>query len=177
MSNPIIETARLTLRPPIQADLDGWAQLAADATAMRFLGGAQARSVAWRSMATVAGSWALRDFGMFSVVERATGRWIGCVGPWQPEGWPGTEVGWSLGREAWGRGYATEAATAAMSWAVGTLGWSDIIHVIDPGNVASVAVATRLGSTRREPGQLPAPLEDRSVEIWGQTANQWRRRA
>ena len=56
MSNPIIETARLTLRPPIESDLEAWAEFAADATAMRFLGGVQARSVAWRGMAAVAGS-------------------------------------------------------------------------------------------------------------------------
>ena len=74
-----------------------------------------------------------------------------------PEGWPGHEVAWILAREAWGKGYATEAATAAMDWAVDTLGWSDIIHVIDPANAASIAVATKLGSANRGPGQLPAP--------------------
>ena len=47
-------------------------------------------------------------------VEKATGRWVGRLGPWQPEGWPGTEVGWGLAREAWGKGYATEAVQALI---------------------------------------------------------------
>ncbi len=174
MRQTVIETARLTLRPPIEADFDEWARFAGDATAMRFLGGAKPRSDAWRGMATVAGSWLLHGFSMFSVIERATGRWIGRVGPWRPEGWPGTEIGWGLAREAWGRGFATEAAEAATDWAVDTLGWSDIVHVIDPANAASIAVAVRLGSANRGPGRLPEPYQDARIDVWGQTAAQWR---
>ena len=114
---------------------------------------------------------------MFSVIERATGRWVGRIGPWQPEGWPGTEIGWGLAREAWGKGYATEAATAAADWAVDTLGWLDIIHVIAPENTASIAVATKLGSTNRGAGRLPQPYQDARIDVWGQTAAQWRQRA
>ncbi len=176
MNQTMIETARLTLRPPIEADLDGWAQFAADATAMRFLGGAKPRPVAWRDMASIAGGWALHGFSMFSVIERATGRWIGHVGPWRPEGWPGSEVAWGLARDAWGRGYATEAATAAMDYAVETLGWPDIIHVIDPANAASIAVARKLGSANRGPGRLPEPYQHETIDVWGQTAAQWRAR-
>lgn len=176
LDGPVIETARLTLRPPIEADLDSWARLSADATAMRYLGGAKSRSLAWRDMAGIAGGWALHGFSMFSVMERATGHWVGHVGPWRPEGWPGTEVGWSLAREVWGRGYATEAAAAAMDWAVNRLGWSDIVHIIDPGNAASIAVAVKLGSTNRGLVQLPQPHQDEINDLWGQTATKWRRR-
>ncbi len=176
MTGPVIETARLVLRPPIESDLDSWAGFMADAVATRFVGGTQARSVAWRGMATMAGCWALRGFGMFSVVERSSGRWVGRIGPWQPEGWPGPEIGWSLVRDVWGLGYATEGASAAIDWALDTLGWSEIIHVIDPENAASLAVAARLGSTHHGPGRLPVPYQDQRVDIWGQTANVWRKR-
>ena len=113
---------------------------------------------------------------MFSVVDRATGEWLGNLGPWQPEGWPGTEVGWSFRRTAWGKGFATEAAVAAIDWAFANLGWTDVIHSIDPSNRASQALAQRLGSRNRGPGKLPAPLEDHPIEIWGQTREEWRAR-
>lgn len=60
---------------------------------MRFLGGVQPRSVAWRSLAAAAGNWSLQGFGFFSVILRDTGQWIGRVGPIRPEGWPVPEVG------------------------------------------------------------------------------------
>lgn len=47
---------------------------------------------------------------MFSVIEKKTARWIGRLGPWQPEGWPGSEVGWDLHPDAWGQGYAVAGA-------------------------------------------------------------------
>ena len=124
----------------------------------------------------MAGSWVLRGYGMFSVIERRSGRWIGHVGPWSPEGWPGTEVGWSLARDAWGQGYATEAAAASMDWAVATLGWTDIIHTIKPGNLASAAVAKRLGSVNRGPVRLPEPFAADTVDLWGVSAEAWRTR-
>ena len=64
-------------------------------------------------MALFIGHWALRGYGIW-VVERE-GALIGRIGLWQPEGWPGLEVGWLLGRDAWGHGYATEAARASMT--------------------------------------------------------------
>ena len=173
---PTLETERLILRPPGEADLDRWAQMMADPVAARFIGGQQPRATAWRFMATMAGSWALNGFGMFSVIEKASGQWLGRIGPWRPEGWPGTEVGWGLHPEAWGRGYAGEAAAATIDWVVDHLGWTDIIHCIDPENTPSQAVAQRLGSVNRGAGRLPPPFEDHVVELWGQTADQWRAR-
>lgn len=173
---PILETERLILRPPIQEDLDGLAAMMADEEVQRFLGGAQPRPLAWRALAGAAGSWSLLGFGMFSVIEKASGRWIGRVGPINPEGWPGTEVGWGLARAAWGRGYAVESATACMDFAFDVLGWSDAIHTIAPENRASIAVAERLGSTNRGPGKLPPPYENEPIDIWGQTREAWRAR-
>src|SRR5215208_1421034 len=118
---PILETARLILRPPREEDLAGWADLMGTEESARFIGGTMARPAAWRGMATMAGSWALKGFGMFSVIDKASGEWLGRVGPWQPEGWPGTEVGWGLKRSAWGKGYAQESAEAAIDWAFGAL--------------------------------------------------------
>ena len=171
---PTLETERHILRPPRAEDLDAWAAFAADPVVTRFLGGVGDRALAWRQLCTMAGAWVINGFSMFSVIEKATGRWVGRLGPWQPEGWPGTEVGWALRRQAWGRGYAAEAATAAIDWAFAELGWTEVIHSIAPDNHASQALARRLGSHNRGPGRLPEPLADVVTDIWGQTRDAWR---
>jgi RimJ/RimL family protein N-acetyltransferase len=169
----MLETPRLLLRAPLEADLDGWAGFDGDERATRFFAGPRSRAQAWSEMATAAGMWALRGYGLFSVIERSSGRWIGRVGPWVPEGAIGTEVGWAIAPEAWGKGYATEAAEAAIGWAFATLDWSEVIHCIDAPNTASIAVAERLGSAwRRQESEAGGKL----VEIYGQSAVAWRGR-
>lgn len=168
-----IETERLILRPPQSNDFDGYAALMGDAQAARFIGGQQVRALAWRSFLASAGAWTIQGFSMFSVLEKSSGQWLGRLGPWYPEGWPGTEVGWGLARSAWGKGYACEGAVAAIDWTFEHLDWAEVIHCIDPANTPSQALAQRLGSTCRGPGKLPAPYEDAPFEIWGQTREQW----
>ncbi len=176
LSNIRLETERLILRPTRPEDFEGWVTLMGNPESARFIGGVQPRAHAWRTFVTMAGVWAMQGFGMFSVLEKSSGRWIGRIGPWQPEGWPGTEIAWSLIRDAWGHGYASEAASAAADWAFAELGWSEMIHVIDPSNLASQKLAQRLGSTLRGPGQLPPPLQDFPIEIWGQSRDAWEHR-
>lgn len=168
-----LETPRLLLRLPRQEDFEAWAAFMADEEATRHIGGLQPRPVAWRGLASMVGAWHLRGFAMFSVIEKETGQWVGRVGPWQPEGWPGTEVGWSIVRARWGRGYAPEAARATIDWAFGNLGWDEVIHTIAPDNANSKAVARRLGSSYLRMGRLPEPMHEAPVEIWGQTHAQW----
>ncbi len=171
-----LETPRLWLRVPRREDLDPMAAFLADEESTRFIGGVQARSPAWRSLVGLVGCWAMQGFAMFSVVEKSTGDWVGRVGPWQPEGWPGTEVGWGIARNHWGKGYAPEAASAAIDWAFDQLGWSEVIHTIAPDNMNSKAVAAKLGSGFLRMGWLPEPHHEKPVEIWGQTREQWRTR-
>ncbi len=176
MIGPVLFTPRLILRPVAAEDFDAWADFHADAETMHFLGGVMSRPAAWRGLCAMAGAWTIRGFSMFSMIHRETGQWIGRTGPWQPEGWPGTEVGWGVARAFTGQGYAREAATAAMDYAVDVLGWTEVIHTIHPDNSASIALARRLGSTNGGPTRLPAPLEDFRVDAWGQSAVAWRAR-
>ena len=176
MTNLQIETSRLILRLPRLDDLDPWAEMMSDAETARFIGGVAPRAVTWRAMMTVIGAWHAQGFAMFSVIEKSSGRWIGRLGPWMPEGWPGTEVGWSIVRDCWGKGYAPEGATAATDWAFDNLGWTNVIHSIDPANVASQHVAIKLGSRNLGPGRLPPPFQDSAIDIWGQTREEWRAR-
>ena len=177
---PFITTERLILRPPVAEDFDAYADYVADPEAMAMIGGAQVRAVAWRSFMAYAGAWATTGVSMFWVFERAEdeggeGRFIGRIGPWAPEGWPGTEVGWGLRTDAQGKGYAMEAAIACIDFAFEELGWLNVIHTIDPANTASQNVATKLGSTNLGQCLLPAPI-DKTVERWGQTREQWMQR-
>lgn len=173
MREPWLETARLILRPTHFEDFEGWAAVMADEESARFIGGCQSRSAAWRGFITMLSAWRVQGFGMFSVLDRRTLQWLGRVGPWRPQRWPGNEIGWNIVRECWGRGYATEAAAASIDWAFEHLGWSDIIHCIDPANFMSQRVAVKLGSCNRGRIQLPEPYGDSVVEAWGQTREQW----
>ncbi|MCC6786891.1 MAG: GNAT family N-acetyltransferase, partial [Hyphomonadaceae bacterium] len=67
---PTLTTARLILRPPQHEDFDGFASMATEEETMRFIGGIAPRDAAWRGMASLAGSWALLGYGMFSVIRR-----------------------------------------------------------------------------------------------------------
>jgi RimJ/RimL family protein N-acetyltransferase len=138
------------------SDLDAYAEMCGDPDVMRFIGDGQPldRAEAWRHMAMVLGHWQLRGFGLWAVEERATGELAGRVGCWQPEGWPGFEIGWTLRRGFWGRGYATEAALVVLDFAFARLSQPRVISLIDPNNGPSIAVARRLGMTMQGSTQL-----------------------
>jgi RimJ/RimL family protein N-acetyltransferase len=174
MSNgPFLMTERLILRPPSAEDFEGWAAFHADPETMRFLGGVQGRAEAWRSLCAMAGAWTIRGFAMFSMIRRDTGEWIGRTGPWYPDGWPAREVGWGIAREYAGKGYAAEAAGASIQYAFDVLGWDAVIHIIDPANAPSIALAERMGSTNQGPTQMPPPFHEFKVDAYGQSKEEW----
>lgn len=175
-SGPFLMTKRLILRPPSAEDLEGWVAFHADPETTKFIGGVQARSQAWRSLCAMNGAWSIKGYAMFSMILRDTGQWIGRTGPWMPEGWPGTEVGWGALREFEGQGYVREAAIASIDYAFDVLRWDNVIHTIDPENTASIMLAQRLGSVNQGPTQLPEPFADARVDAYGQTREQWHAR-
>ncbi len=168
----MIETERLILRPvDPDRDFEGWAQMMADPVTMRGLGGEPLdRAQAWRSMAMTIGHWQIRGYGFFSLEEKKTGNWVGRVGPWNPEGWPAPEVGWTISPQFRRRGYAVEAGAASIAFAFGTLRWKRVIHVILEDNFASVGVAEKLGSRRLSCQQGLPGVTDKPVLIYGQDA-------
>ncbi|MDH5833874.1 GNAT family N-acetyltransferase [Luteimonas kalidii] len=173
-TGPILETERLILRLPQMGDFERYAALMADEDACRYIGGHLPRGAAWRRFLQMPGAWTLQGFAMFSVQEKASGQWVGQIGPWKPDGWPGNEIGYAFHPDAWGRGYALESAVAAIDWSFVHLGWDDIIHCISPDNLASKKVAQRLGSSLLREGRLlPPPSEEHHIEVWGQTRAEW----
>lgn len=166
----MLETPRLILRVPTKADLDPWAALDAEEDTTRFIGGIQTREGARRGLEAVLEMWARRGCSLFSVFERSSGNWIGRTGPWVPDDALGTEIGWAYAAAAQGRGYATEAASAAINWAFEELAWAEVIHCIDRGNAASIAVAERLGSSW---WRSDIEADGKPVEVYGQSRSDW----
>jgi len=165
---PRLTTDRLVLRGFEAADFPAYAEMMADAEVVRHLGDGRplGRTDAWRQMALLVGHWALRGFGLWAVEERATGALMGRVGFWEPEGWPGFELGYVLARPFWNRGYATEAGAAALRHARESLGRHRIISLIQHANVASIRVAERLGAVH----DGTVDLDGRSVQVYAYTS-------
>jgi RimJ/RimL family protein N-acetyltransferase len=141
-----LETERLVLRMWREEDFEAYAGICADQEVMRYLGGKPfTRLEAWRHMAFLVGHWQLRGYGHWAVEEKASRGLIGRIGFLNPEGWPGFEIGWTLGRGHWGRGYAIEGARRALDYAFTELDQDHVISLIHPDNKGSIRVAERLG--------------------------------
>jgi RimJ/RimL family protein N-acetyltransferase len=145
---PTLTTDRLTMRGFRASDFPAYAAMMADAEVTRYLGDGQslAAADAWRQMAMFAGHWTLRGFGVWAVEERASGAFVGRIGCFEPEGWPAFEIAYTLAPAAWGHGYASEGARAALRWAHEVLGRRGVTSVIRPGNRRSIRVAEGLGA-------------------------------
>lgn len=171
---PTLETSRLILRPFREADCAALAEIHGRPEVARFVmpNGVPQTSLreAFDNIAAAMGHWSLRGHGRWAVEDRTTGRLIGRCGYNDfPSEWPGLELGWTFHPDVWGRGFATEAATAALAWGFQEREFAKVIHLIAPANAASQAVAARLGAT---PGE---PWTGRGIDavIWGQTREAW----
>jgi ribosomal-protein-alanine N-acetyltransferase len=172
----VLETERLLLSPIDEGALDAFEVFMADPEVVRFIGGQTFdRAEVEVRLAAMRGRFEQDGFGQFVLVRREDGRVLGRCGflVWNIPEWTITtradavgdyeiEVGWMLGREFWGNGYATEAAVAVRDYAFSALELERLISLIAAENVASAAVAKRLGMEI----EGETRLHDMQVHIW-----------
>ena len=147
-NTPVLETARLILRAPTAAD---WRPCHAFMVSPRsaFIRDNKVLEYGqiWRAFCHVVGMWVARGYGSFVVTAKGSDDAIGLVGPWNPIDWPEAEIGWTLWSEAHeGKGYASEAAQAAVAHVFRDLRWASAVSYIAPDNARSIALAERLGA-------------------------------
>ncbi len=117
---------------------------------------------AWRNFAAMMGHHLLRGFGPFVTEARDDGRVVGLCGPWWPDGQLEREIKWHIwSAEDEGRGYAFEAARAALRFAFDTLGWDTAVSYINFGNDRSANLALRLGAKQDGTWTTPRGTEVR----------------
>lgn len=146
LNYPRLETERLILRGPTQADFEPTAEFLMDPIRAHGFGTEPDRSRAWRWFATNIGHWVLHGYGYFIIEDKASGQPCGLTGIWSPEGWPEPELGYVVFSGFEGRGLAYEAAVRAREWAYSDLGLSSLGSHIVPGNTRSIALAERMGA-------------------------------
>ena len=155
-----LETERLILRAPTPEDAKALAPMYADPEVMRYVGDGRTltRADTELSVRRMIERWNEDGFGLYTTLRQDDGTVIGRVGIliWNSETWEPTtraqasgptevEVGYTLGRDFWGQGYATEAAGAVRDFALNGLGAARVIALIIHGNTASENVARKLG--------------------------------
>ncbi len=144
-----LTTARLQLRPVEASDIDDAVRLGADERVMAVFGGSASPAASGEWLEARVAHWKAHTFGRFHV--SCSGAFVGFVGlerdDYDAGLVPGIEVAWRLAFEAWGRGYATEAARAVIADAFGRVGLEEVVAITTPDNRRSRRVAERLGMT------------------------------
>jgi ribosomal-protein-alanine N-acetyltransferase len=147
--SPILETDRLRLRPVAAGDLDEFAALYGDPEVVRFIGyrSPMTREQTAERLVFMLDHWRQHGFGMWALLLKADGRFVGRCGMRYLDETTEIEVGYTLAREFWGQGFATEAARAVVRYALDVMKVSRLVAVADPANVASIKVMKKLGMT------------------------------
>jgi len=165
-----LETTRLLLRRPELADAAPFMQIFWDpevvekkqVTLTEAPGDLQ---LARRKTAALIDHWDSRGYGLWTVVEKASGDVIGCVGLQKWKGWPGVELAWAIHRSHWGQGLATEAALAALVWTWNSTQIDHVISLINADDARSMRVAAKVGE-RFERADVD-PFNGERIHVYG----------
>lgn len=168
----MIGTNRLLLRPVSIDDIDELLVIHADRDIAHFMGEwDRVRALEW--LADVDQNWQEHGYGRVAITDRAGGRLLGRTGLAYLPQFGETELGWTLRRDAWGHGYATEAASACADWAFRDFALPYLTSMIERENVRSTRVAKRLGMTRVRNDVF----QDRQMIVHSVTRDRWLRLA
>jgi RimJ/RimL family protein N-acetyltransferase len=156
-----LRTDRLLLRHWRDADRAPFAALNADPEVMRHFPAPMSREECDALAEAVAAGIERDGWGWWALEVRDTGAFIGFTGlsrvTFEAHFTPAVEIGWRLAREAWGQGYATEAARASVRFGFEELGLAEIVSFTAPANARSRAVMERLGMTHDLAGDFDHP--------------------
>ncbi len=144
----IIETPRLLLRTWTIDDAPAALAIWGDPAVMTFIDCGQTLpdlEAAPQAVARAIESYEQRGLCLWPVIEKASGRLIGCCGFHAFEGGPALELAFHFARSDWGKGYATEAARVCVEYALHTLAATRIVASAHPDNIASVRVLEKTG--------------------------------
>ena len=154
-------TERLLLRRWREDDREPFAALNADPAVMEHFPAPLSRAESDAFIDRVAPQVEQRGWGLWALEVRDTGAFIGYTGLAAPRFdahfTPAVEVGWRLARDAWGFGFATEAARAALAVGFGSIGLDEIVSFAAVGNTRSRAVMERIGMTHDEADDFDHP--------------------
>jgi len=145
-----IDTERLIMRGWRESDLAPWAAMNADPEVRQHLGQPLTFEQASAWVINFQDDLDRYGFGFWAVEVRESGDFIGFTGLDTADAespFTGVELGWRLARPAWGHGYATEAALAALRYGFDTMGLAEIVAVTAATNLRSQAVMRRIGMT------------------------------
>jgi RimJ/RimL family protein N-acetyltransferase len=165
-----IDTPRLVLRLPEASDVNAFMEIHEEPEVIErkqvtLVGPVGSLTNGWRAVAVMVGHWHLRGYGQWAVLEKGSGQVIGCVGLYNPAGWPGIDLSWIIQRSHRGNGYAVEACRAALEWAWEATDIDHIISLIAPHDLRSIRVAERIGERFERPEADPVSGEP--VHIYG----------
>ena len=146
-----LRTERLLLRRWRESDREPFAAMNSDPEVMHHFPAPSTRQESDAFIDRIEAGFDIWGFGLWAVEVPGVAEFIGFTGIW-PVGFdahftPAIEVGWRLARAGWGRGYATEAARAALEFGFEQAGLEEIVSFTIPANVRSTAVMERLGMT------------------------------
>lgn len=185
-TTPTLTTERLRLRPWRDSDLDAFAALNADARVMEYLPKTLSRAESDALAARIRAHFVQHGFGLWAVEVPEVVEFAGFVGLSVPtfdaQFMPCVEVGWRLAHAHWGRGYASEAAAAALAHAFEALRLGEVVSFTVPANTRSRRLMERLGM-RRHPADdfehpaLPAGHPLRSHVLYRIARDDWERNA
>jgi RimJ/RimL family protein N-acetyltransferase len=162
-------TDRLQIRPLGPSDVDDLVELYTFPEVLRFQR-ALDRAAVLEWLTVDAEHWREHGYGQNAVHDRRDGRFLGRVALKWWEQFGETEAGWAFRPDAWGQGYATEAARAVVDWALRLRGLPYVTAMIVPDNVRSQGVAARLGMTPLRDDEL----RGLPVVVHGVTGVAWR---
>ena len=147
-----VETARLKLVPLSAQWDDDLLRLFQDPEVADwlFLTGPPTREQLAARTAVHERLWKERGFGLFAVLEKATGKFVARVGAMETLGNGRFEIAWSTTRDAWGKGYASEAAEASIRHVFAHSGLDELDCYLRPDNTASRRVAEKVGFRYRD---------------------------